>query len=158
VIALLRQLQMLKIVCHMLHRLLVQNADGQTSWKTHEEVESEVSLSLKAALLELCVTTHWCFTSSCCVCHEKFDFATLWVGQGCWMKRKHYSEVIVFLPTYCVPESKETIDGDWYWVSELSVFCLILVSIEYNIYFTWSSSLTSEMFSKVGHCTAHSFR
>lgn len=49
---------MLKIVCHMLRRLLVQNADGSTSWKTHEEMESEVSLSLRAALLELCVTTH----------------------------------------------------------------------------------------------------
>jgi hypothetical protein len=37
--------------------LLVQNADEQTSWKTHEEAENEVSLSLNAALLELCVTT-----------------------------------------------------------------------------------------------------
>jgi hypothetical protein len=49
---------MLKIVCHMLCKLLVQNADGQTSWKTHEEVESEVSLSPKTALRELRVTTH----------------------------------------------------------------------------------------------------
>jgi hypothetical protein len=49
---------MLKIVCHLVHRLLVQNADGQTSWKTHEEADNEVLLSLKAAFLELCVTTH----------------------------------------------------------------------------------------------------
>lgn len=49
---------MLEIVCHMLRRLLIQNADGQTSWKTHEETESKDSLSLKAVLLELCVTTH----------------------------------------------------------------------------------------------------
>lgn len=49
---------MLKIVCHMLHRLLVQNVDGQTLWKTYVETESEDSLSLKAALLELCITAH----------------------------------------------------------------------------------------------------
>lgn len=49
---------MLRKVCCMLHRLLVQNADGQTLWKTHEDVDNEILLPLKAALLALCVTTH----------------------------------------------------------------------------------------------------
>jgi hypothetical protein len=49
---------MLRKVCCMLHRWLVQNADWQTLWKTHEEAENEISLSLKATLLALFVTTH----------------------------------------------------------------------------------------------------
>jgi hypothetical protein len=68
---------MLTKVCHMRDVSLVLYTDGETLRKTCEKVQNEVLLSFKAANFKLFVTTHCCITSS-----EKFDFATLWVGQG----------------------------------------------------------------------------